>query len=303
MHTLPRSLRRSSLLMVIALATSFLTPGLAIGRGDSTPTIPETLPYPIESYVCEQDPGVYNRQAAVPLPDDCVGADSIAYTVSLTADGAEIGSCETVEGRCDVEAPEGAEVTITQDESTAPAGYAVRENPQTDTNATEFRGRTFFNIATDADAGSAQPTTAATETLKAETDGSTAAIYAGDCDGDFTSEPVATLTNVRPPDGDPNGASTASAVETSFTTLDLPLDDILANDHVLVVFDQDDDSVALACGAVGGIVTDDGSLTVGLSAVGESRFSGVAILSEDDEQTDATIFLAEDLTPDATAAA
>lgn len=141
-------------------------------------------------------------------------------------------------------------------------------------------------------------TTQGTTEDTSRTDGSTAAIYAGDCEGELTGEPVATLTNVRPPDGDQAGADTASAVETSFTTLDLPLDDILANDHVLVIFDQDDDTVPLACGAIGGIVTDDGTLAFGLPAVGESRFSGVAYLTEVSDQTQATIFLAEDLDGD-----
>ena len=131
--------------------------------------------------------------------------------------------------------------------------------------------------------------------------GSPAAIYAGDCDtADLTVDPVAVLSETTAPDGDPVGADTASVAETSFTTLDLPLDDILADDHVLVVFDEDDDSVPLACGAVGGIVTDDGTLAFGLPAVGESRYSGVAYLTENGDQTDATLFLAEDLSGDET---
>lgn len=143
----------------------------------------------------------------------------------------------------------------------------------------------------------------ATEPVTAATDGSNAAIYAGDCDSDFTDEPVTTLTNVRPSDGNTAGAGGASAVETSFTTLDLPLDDILAEDHVLVVFDEDDDTVPLVCGAIGGVVAEDGSLAFGLPVVGESRFSGVAYLTPDGDQTLATIFLAEDLSSDETPAA
>ena len=126
--------------------------------------------------------------------------------------------------------------------------------------------------------------------------GSPAAIYAGTCDtADFTGDPVAVLSETTLPEGDVQGADDASAVETSTTTLGMPLDDILADDHVLVVFDEDDDTVPLACGAIGGIVTDDGTLAFGLPAVGESRYAGVGSLTEDGDQTDATIFLAEDL--------
>lgn len=152
-----------------------------------------------------------------------------------------------------------------------------------------------------------EPTTASADEPTAEPtdtpDGNSAAIYAGDCDADFTDDPVAKLTDVSAPDGEERGAASFAAVETSFTTLDLPLDDILADDHVLVDFDQADDTVPLACGAIGGPVSDDGSLAFGLPEAGDSGFSGVACLTEDDDQTQATIFLSEDRSGDATPAA
>lgn len=126
--------------------------------------------------------------------------------------------------------------------------------------------------------------------------GSPAAIYAGTCDtADFTGNPVAVLSETTAPEGESQGADDASAVEISTTTLGLPLDDILAEDHVLVVFDEGDDTVVLACGPIGGIMMEDGTLAFGLAAVDESRFSGVAYLTEDGDQTQATIFLAENL--------
>lgn len=260
---------------------------------DTQPTTPasEPLAYPVTAYLCDTDPGDYSPNGGPALGGGCEPTAGIAFSVALEADGSEVGTCTTGDdGTCSVDAPNEARLIVTEDETTVPDGYRPRDNPQTDRNASEFRGTIFFNIATSTGAGASPG-----ETLTVETDGSTAAIYASACDGDFADEPVATLTNVRPPDGDTAGADNASAVETSFTTLDLPLDDLLAEDHVLVVFDEDDDSVALACGAVGGIVTDDGSLVFGLAAIGESRFSGVAYLSEDGDQTLATIFLAEDL--------
>lgn len=179
--------------------------------------------------------------------------------------------------------------------ATEGAGTGTGENPA-NAAPTATTADTTGDEADASAAPSAAPGSAGT--------GSPAAIYAGTCDtADLTADPVAVLSETTAPDGETQGADDASAVETSVTTLDLPLDDILADDHVLVVFDENDDSVALACGAIGGIVTEDGTLAFGLPAVGESRFSGVATLSEDGDQTSATILLAEDLSPEASPAA
>ncbi len=257
--------------------------------------------YPITTFVCDTDPGPWSPFSAREIGGGCVRSGGISVTASLE-DGTILETCTTNDrGTCYlIEIPGGVDLTLifTEDETTLPEGYVARDNPQTGTNYSEFKGTYFVNLPVNAPVDAAPNENAPaepTETLTDETDGSTVAIYAGDCEGDFADEPVATLTNVRPPDGEAAGADTASAVETSFTTLDLPLDDLLAEDHVLVVFDEDDDTVPLACGAIGGIITEDGSLVFGLPAVGASRFSGVAYLTEDGDQTLATLFLAEDL--------
>lgn len=263
----------------------------------------ETLAYPVMAYLCDTDPGDYSPNGGPALGGGCEPVAGVAFAVALASDGSEVGTCTTGDdGTCTVDTPNEAQVIVTEDESTVPNGYAPRDNPQTDRNASEFRGTLFFNIVGD-EAGTSQPTEATTEALADETDGSTAAIYAGDCDGDFTDEGIARLTNVRAPSGETRGAADASSVGTSFTTLDLPLGDILEGDRVLVVFDEIDDSVVLTCGAVGGILTDDGTVAFGLPAIGESLFSGIAYLSEDGDQTEATIFLAKDLSAEATPAA
>lgn len=260
--------------------------------------------YPITTFVCDSDPGPWSPFSARDIGGGCVRTGGISVTASLE-DGTVLETCVTNDrGTCYlVEIPGGPDLTLifTEDESTLPEGYVPRENPVTGTNYSEFKGSYFVNLPAGA------PTTptpsvvpSAPSTASAGTDGSVAAIYLGDCDQGTFDDPIAELTNVRPPEGEPQGADDPSAVETSFTTLDQPLDDILADDHVLVVFDEDDDTVALACGAIGGIVTDDGAVTFGLQAIGESRFSGVAYLSEDGDQTEATVFLAEDLSAEAT---
>lgn len=264
----------------------------------------ETLAYPVTAYLCDTDPGDYSPNGGPALGGGCEPVADVSFSVALEADGSEVGTCSTAnDGTCTVNAPYGARVIVTEDETTVPAGYAVRENPQTDINSSEFRGRIFFNIATGDDAVAVQPTEAATATLTAETDGSTAAIYLGDCDQDEFSDPVAQVTPVTTPDGDAAGATDVGDVETSFSTVPLSLDDLLGEDHALVVFDQDDATVPLACGVIGGVVTEDGSLAFGLPLVGDSRYSGVAFLTPDEDATNVSIFLAENLTADATSAA
>ena len=280
-------------------------------QGDATPATGETgqSGYPVTAYLCDTDPGPYSPFAAREIGGGCERAAGLQFTVTAESDPSFSEACTTgVDGTCylhlQVAPSEDAEpVTfiITENVSSLPDGYAPRENPVSDTPGNEYAQTTFINILTTDDSPTEAPVS--TETLTAETDGSTAAIYASDCDADFTDEPVATLTNVRPLDGDPAGVDTASAVETSFTMLDLPLDDLLADDHVLVVFDQDDDTVPLACGAIGGVVANDGSLAIALPAVDDSRYAGIAYLTPDGDQTDATVFLAENLAGDATPAA
>lgn len=292
---------------LFALVVGFLVPLSVSAQGDATPAPggTESFGFPITAYLCDTDPGGWSPYSGREIGGGCEPAAGLRFDVTAEVEPSFSASCTTDnEGTCYIAgAPYCTDedlgtLTVAEDVSTLPAGYAPRENPVTDGNCTEFRGTIFINILRSNDSPTEGP--AATQPLTTETDGSTVAIYAGDCDTDFSDKPVATLTNVRAPAGETQGPDGASAVETSFTTLDLPLNDILADDHVLVVFDEDDDTVALACGAIGGIVTEDGTLVLGLSAIDDSRYSGVAYLSEDGDQTDATIFLAEDLSADAT---
>lgn len=277
-------------LSLFALACGLVGALSASAQEDATPPMASIPDGFINTYVCETDPGPRGPATDQPFPSDCEAVEGIRVVASRE-DGTVLDSCTTVAGACDLMnfpyCPDYS-LVFTEDVTTLPEGYVPRENPILAGNCTEYRGVTFYNVVADASA-SAPPDEVATATLTAETDGSNAAIYAGDCSGDFTDDPVATLTNVRPPDGEQRGPETMSAVETSFTTLDLPIDDLLAEDHVLVVFDEDDDTVPLVCGASSGVVAEDGSLALGLPVVGDSLFSGVAYLTPDGDQTEATI--------------
>lgn len=127
--------------------------------------------------------------------------------------------------------------------------------------------------------------------------GRPAVVYAGTC-GDL-GDAIADLTGLAAPEGDAVGAEDAVAVETSFSRLDLALDEILAAAHVVAVFDADGGEAIVACGAVGGVAAEDGSLAVGLHEVDGSGVAGVAYMAPDGERTTVTVFLAEGLEADA----
>ena len=122
-----------------------------------------------------------------------------------------------------------------------------------------------------------------------------AAIHAGTCEepGD---EVLALDDLVRlPEDGEDEenraGAPDAQVVHglPDGTTIDLTIDDLFEDDHVLVVFEADDADAAtdpgiLACGPIGAYSYEDGDeVFFGLRSQGESPYSGVAILGRDDD--------------------
>ena len=139
-----------------------------------------------------------------------------------------------------------------------------------------------------------------------------AAIHAGTCEapGD---EVLALDDLVRlPEDGEDEenraGAPGAQVVHglPDDTTIDLTIDDLFADDHILVVFEADDADAAtdpgiLACGPIGAYSYDDGDeVFFGLRSQGESPYSGVAILGrdDDDDSSDAGTDDTDDATPD-----
>lgn len=122
-------------------------------------------------------------------------------------------------------------------------------------------------------------------------------IHSGTCAdlGDI----VAPLTDVVDPvtgTGTYVGPDTAQAVEVSSSIVDLPLEDIIANDHAINVHlsaDKMDDYIA--CGDIGGVVVTDyderGELNIGLRALNGSGYVGTAWLGADGDQTKVEIIL------------
>ncbi len=100
------------------------------------------------------------------------------------------------------------------------------------------------------------------------------AIVVGACDD--LGEVVAELDDAVPAEGDVVGAETALAAAESFTTVEVPFDTVLGDPHAVVVGEPD---APLVCGEVGGFLDEEGGVTFGLAAEGESDLSGLAYLA------------------------
>jgi hypothetical protein len=149
--------------------------------------------------------------------------------------------------------------------------------------------------ATPADASPQDTPPALTE----EEAGRPAHIHSGTCEGGGVGPVVQALNNILAPEGEAAGQDNAVTAESSFTTVPLTIDDILAVDHVVNVhLSFDEFETYIACGEIGGVTDEDGNLIIGLKEANESGFTGIAFLSPgaDDASTDVSVFLAEGLT-------
>jgi hypothetical protein len=128
----------------------------------------------------------------------------------------------------------------------------------------------------------------------AQQTGVAAEIHQGNCDevGDV----VAPLVEARLPQGGRRGSATAMPAANSFTTVPLSLDALTASDHVIVVPVPAGDEL-VACGEIGGTLTEAGALIVGLAPQGDEGISGgisgIAYLSpsSDPTQTNVSLFI------------
>ena len=118
-------------------------------------------------------------------------------------------------------------------------------------------------------------------------------IHSGTCAdlGDIVA-PLADVTAIT--EGEVEGSGSAVPIKVSETEVELPLADILAAPHALNVH-RSAEAIEeyIACGDIGGRVVE-GRLVIGLLEIGGSDHSGVAVLEEDDDETDVTVYLAEE---------
>lgn len=121
----------------------------------------------------------------------------------------------------------------------------------------------------------------------------------GTCEGetaDGLGDEVSDLGELTIPIADPDGAQTAIAVETTFASVELTLDELLAEDHAIVVLDRDqDDAAPLACGDIGGAADAQGAVSIGLREVDGSGYAGIAYLISSDTGVTVSLFVAEGL--------
>jgi hypothetical protein len=130
-----------------------------------------------------------------------------------------------------------------------------------------------------------------------------ARIYAGRC-GSLGAEPAFQLIDVGAVEGieegeAPQGALTAIPAEFSTTVVNSPLADLLAAEFAIDVrVDDADPATSIACGDIGGPVEsspDGAELAVGLQERGQSAYSGIAWLQDEEERTLVRVFLARGL--------
>jgi hypothetical protein len=100
-------------------------------------------------------------------------------------------------------------------------------------------------------------------------------IRAGSC-----AEPgdaVAALNPLVVPEGESQGPNGATPVAQSVTDVPLMVPDMLGATNSLMVYASPDQTGApIVCGEIGGVVGDDGSLTIGLQAMNGGKVSGLA---------------------------
>lgn len=124
--------------MIVGLFTIF---GILI----TSVSAQQEITFRIAKFTCSQDPGRVSL-AAGNIPDYCTPESGVAFEVT-GEDGSVIGSCTTdATGLCSLSVPNEATVTVTEDETTGPVGYAPRENPITTQAVTEFAGALFINL-------------------------------------------------------------------------------------------------------------------------------------------------------------
>jgi hypothetical protein len=122
-------------------------------------------------------------------------------------------------------------------------------------------------------------------------------IHTGTCDE--VGEVVAPLTDLTGAAGDRVGqARRAIPAESSYTSVPMTLDAILGADHLVNVhLSAEEIGTYIACGEIGGSLTPDGAVIIGLRELNGSGFTGIAYLAPgaDGASTDVSAFVAPTL--------
>ena len=123
-----------------------------------------------------------------------------------------------------------------------------------------------------------------------------AEVISGSCDE--PGETIATLTPLEIPEGEAQGQGGAIEAESSYTTIPIPLESLLSGQtNITALLSEEASETVVACGEIGGVLGEGGSVVVKLSERNGSGFSGIAFLAPGDPgTTGASVFLAGERT-------
>jgi hypothetical protein len=121
-------------------------------------------------------------------------------------------------------------------------------------------------------------------------------VLSGSCDE--PGETIATLTPLEIPEGEAQGQGGAIEAESSYTTIPIPLESLLSGQtNITALLSEEASETVVACGEIGGVLSEGGSVVVKLSERNGSGFSGIAFLAPGDPgTTGASVFLAGERT-------
>jgi hypothetical protein len=119
-----------------------------------------------------------------------------------------------------------------------------------------------------------------------------AEIVSGSCDS--PGEAIAALTALTTSEGEAQGQATAIEAERSYTSVPIAIEALLAGQtSIRALLSPEALETEVACGEIGGVLSEGGSLVVKLSPRNDSGFIGIAFLSpEDVGATGVSVFLA-----------
>ena len=130
--------------------------------------------------------------------------------------------------------------------------------------------------------------------------GRSAQIITGECGA--REEAIASVGAVQTGPGDRVGAAGTVPVAQGFGVAGIPFSALLASPHAITVSeDGDSGGPIIACGEIGGTLTDNGAMVIALESPGSGTPSGVAVLApalEDPNATGVSIFLIADAAPE-----
>jgi hypothetical protein len=105
---------------------------------------------------------------------------------------------------------------------------------------------------------------------------------------DVDNAPIATPTAVNP--------NSAYQMLISETTIDGTIEDLLAGDHAVMIYESDEAMDAITCGNVGGALNGN-TLVTGLAEAGVPGHSGFALFRSEGDQTVVLVILGHGLAP------